>query len=111
MFAGWYQPGQGSSVNAWESFSVVDLIVAVVALAALSIAVVSLAGVSVSLPVAGSAVTSTLSIFAIVVLAWRLIDPPGSGLDRDIGIWVGLLLSLGIFAGGYIGMGEEPVPD
>jgi Na+/H+-translocating membrane pyrophosphatase len=111
MFADWYQPAAGPAVDAWESFSVVDVIVAVVALAAIVIAAVSLAGVSVSLPVAGSAVTSTLSVIAILFLAWRLIDPPGSGLDRDTGIWLGLLLSLGIFAGGYIGMGEEPVPD
>jgi hypothetical protein len=109
MFAGWYSPGTGSALNAWESFSIVDVVVALVALGAVVIAAVSLAGVSVSLPVAGSAVTSTLSLIAIVLLIWRLIDPPGSGLDRDAGIWLGVLLSVGIFAGGYIGMGEEPV--
>jgi hypothetical protein len=108
MFTGWYRTAAGPALDAWEAFSVVDVIVAVVALAAVVIAVVSLAGVSVSLPVAGSAATSALSVIAILFLAWRLIDPPGSGLERDAGIWLGLLLSLGVLAGGYIGMGEEP---
>jgi hypothetical protein len=108
MFAGWYQPTGGTALTAWESFTVIDWIIAVAALTALIVGVISIAGVSVSLPVAGSAITSLLGVIAFVLIVMRLIFPP-EDMDRELGAWLGLLWSAGILLGAYIGMEEEPV--
>jgi hypothetical protein len=108
MFASWYENANGGTLDAWEAFSFVDLIIFATGLTAVIVGAVSLAGISVSLPVAGSAVTSLLAVLAISVIAIRLFDPPQS-LERDMGAWLGLIWSIGIFAGAYLGMEEEPV--
>jgi hypothetical protein len=106
-FLPWYSAG-GQNATAWQAFSVVDLVMAAAAVAALSAAIVSLARLSVSYPVAGSAMTAGFGALALLLIAYRLINPPGSGdLDREIGSWLGLIAAAGITLGGYLGM-QEP---
>jgi hypothetical protein len=111
MFAGWYTVSGGDdpgfTVDAWQAFSFTDVILAVAALTALIVGAISLSGASVSLPVAGSAITTTLGIIAALLIAFRILNPPGD-LHRELGAWVGLAWAAGIVVGGYIGMGEEP---
>jgi hypothetical protein len=106
-FLPWYSAG-GENATAWQSFSVTDLVLAAAAIAALSVALVVIARLSVSYPVAGSAVSTGFGALALVLIVYRLIDPPGSGdVDREIGAWLGLLAAAGITVGGYLGM-QEP---
>jgi hypothetical protein len=42
-----------------------------------------------------------------VLIAIRLINPPGAGLDREFGAWLGLLFAAGITVGGYLGMQDQ----
>jgi hypothetical protein len=105
-FLPWYSAG-GEDATAWQAFSVVDLVLAAAALAGLSVGVVLLLRLSVSYPVAGSAVTTLFGGLALVLVAYRLIDPPGSDLDLDIGAWLGLLFAAGVAFGGYLGMQER----
>jgi hypothetical protein len=60
--------------------------------------------ISVSYPVAGSTVTALFGLIALVLVVWRLIDPPGAGLDRELGAWLGLICASGVTIGGYLGM-------
>lgn len=97
-----------TTVNAWESFDIIDLILFVAAAAGIAFAVTALMGVSVELPVAMSAIVTGLGAFAFLLVLYRLINPPGDGdVDREIGIYLGLLASAGIGIGGYLGMQEE----
>lgn len=106
-FLPWYSAG-GEDATAWQAFSVVDIVLAAAAVAALSVAIVVLARLSVSYPVAGSAVTALLGGIALICVVFRLIDPPGSGdVGREIGLWLGLLATAGVAWGGYLGM-QEP---
>jgi hypothetical protein len=106
-FLPWYSAG-GQNATAWQAFSVVDLVMAAAAVAALSAALVSLVRLSVSYPVAGSAMTAAFGALALLLIAYRLINPPGSGdLDREVGAWLGLIAAAGITLGGYLGM-QEP---
>jgi hypothetical protein len=105
-FLPWYS-FDGDDVTAWEAFSVIDLFIAAAALAALSVGVVVLFRLSVSYPVAGSTVTTLFGGLALVLVAYRLIDPPGSDLDLELGAWLGFLLAAGVTLGGYLGM-QEP---
>jgi hypothetical protein len=106
-FLPWYSAG-GENATAWQSFSVTDLVMAAAAIAAISVALVVIARLSVSYPVAGCAVSTGFGALALVLIVYRLIDPPGSGdVDREIGAWLGLLAAAGITVGGYLGM-QEP---
>lgn len=97
-----------TTVNAWESFDIIDLILFLAAAAGVAFAVTALMGVSVELPVAFSAIVTGIGALAFLLVLYRLINPPGEGdVDREIGIYLGLLASAGIAVGGYLGMQEE----
>ncbi len=102
------QSGLDSTANAWQSFDFIDLILLLAVIASVGFAVIDLSGASVSLPVAGSAVTAGIGAIAFLLVLYRLIDPPGGdGIGREIGVWLGLLATAGITYGGYEGMQEE----
>ena len=78
---------------------------------ALSVGICVLFRISVSYPVAGSSVAVGLGGVALVLIAYRLINPPGAGeLDREVGAWLGLVAAAGITWGGWLGMQERRWP-
>jgi hypothetical protein len=96
------------NVTAWQAFSITDLVMAAAGIVALSVGVVVLFRLSVSYPVAGSAVTTGIGALALVLIAYRIIDPPGNGdVEREIGAWLSLVAAAGITLGGYLGM-QDP---
>ncbi len=96
-----------TTVNAWESFDFTDLILLLAVLVSVGLAAMTLMGTSASLPVAGSALTCGVGALAFLFVLYRTIDPPAEGLEREIGLWLGLLATAGIAVGGYLGMQEE----
>lgn len=94
------------SLNAWESFSFIDLILLLTIIVAVGLAVASAMARTVALPVAASALTAGLGILSTLLVLYRIIDPPG-GLDREIFVFVGLLLAAAIAYGGWRSMQEE----
>jgi hypothetical protein len=58
--------------------------------------------------VALSSLAAGIGGLAFLLVLYRIINPPGEGdVDREIGIWLGLLATAGITAGGWLGMQEE----
>jgi hypothetical protein len=104
-FLPWYSAG-GENATAWQAFSVVDLFIAAAVAAGLSVGLCVVFRISVSYPVAGSTVAALFGAIALVLIIWRLIDPPGDGLNREVGAWLGLIASAGVTLGGYLGMQE-----
>jgi hypothetical protein len=108
-FLPWYSVG-GDNATAWQAFSVTDLVLLAAVIASLSVGVVVLTRLSVSYPVAGSAVTAGVGAVALIcVLYWLLNPPGGDGVEREIGVWLGLIATAGITLGGYLGI-QEPSP-
>jgi hypothetical protein len=107
-FLPFYSDGEANA-TAWQAFSVVDLVMGAAAIVGLSVGLVVLFRLSVSYPVAGSAVTTLLGGIALLLVAYRMVNPPGGGgeLDLRIGAWLGLLFAAGVTVGGYLGM-QEP---
>jgi hypothetical protein len=98
------------NVTAWQAFSVTDLAMAAAAIAAVSVGIVVLLRLSVSYPVAGSAVTTGFGALALLLVAYRIINPPGNGdVEREVGAWLSLIAAAGVTLGGYLGM-QEPRP-
>jgi hypothetical protein len=105
MFIPWFSANGGNS-TAWQAFSITDLLIFAAALAGLGVGIVALTGLSVSYPIAGSAIATGFGALAFACILIRLIDPPDD-VDREIGVWLGLFLAAGVVVGGYLGM-QEP---
>ena len=107
--------GIGPSIggNAWEVFSGIDIVLLIAALAGIALAVISATQSQVDMPVATSAITAGLGILAVVLVIYRIIDPPDGGLgdlvdvSRSIGVFLGLIAAAGVAYGGWTAMQEE----
>jgi hypothetical protein len=110
-FLPWYSVApEAGDFTAWQAFSVVDLFIAAAVVAALSVGICVLFRISVSYPVAGSAVTALFGAIALVLIAYRLVNPPKLGAwpgDVQFGAWLGLIAAAGVTLGGYLGL-QEP---
>ena len=109
-FLPWYSAG-GEDVTAWQAFSVTDIVLAAAAVAALSVAGCVLFRISVSYPVAGSSVATGFGAAAAVLVAIRIINPPGAGDPSvEFGAWLGLVSAAAVTVGGYLGMQPLKAP-
>jgi hypothetical protein len=95
-----------TTINAWESFDFIDLVLMLAVIVSVGLAAITLSGASVSLPVAGSALTAGIGALAFILVLYRVIDPVADA-DRENGLFLGLLATAGITYGGYEGMQEE----
>jgi multidrug transporter EmrE-like cation transporter len=100
------QLGGDTSESAWTAFDFIDLVLLLAAVAGVGLTVLAAAQSNVQLPVAASAITAGLGIFATLLVLYRVLDPP-SDLDRAYGLYLGLLASAGIAVGGWMAMQEE----
>jgi hypothetical protein len=106
-----------TNFNAWQSFGFIDIILFLTILAAIAMAVLSMLQRSVALPVTASVIVTGLAALSTLLLIIRIINPPGqdfgglSGVDvdleRNIGLFLGFLATLGILLGGFLSMREE----
>lgn len=102
----WYTAGS-VELTAWEAFDVLDVVLALTAACAVLIACVDWFRLSVSLPVAGSATTGLLTSLAILFVLYRVLNPPGDGLEREPALYAGLALLVAMLVGAIVGMFEE----
>jgi hypothetical protein len=96
----------GVGGNAWQVFDFIDLIMMLTIIVALGLAIMAANAQSHNLPVAGSALVAGLGILCVLLILFRIIDPPYE-LDRKIGVFLGLIAAGGIAYGGFLGMQEE----
>jgi hypothetical protein len=105
-------PTTEGSVTAWSAFDFIDIVLLLAVIAAVGLVVLSAAQASVNLPVAASAITAGLGIFATLLVLYRIIDPPDLGLEgldvtRKVGVFLGVVACAGIGIGGWLAMQEE----
>lgn len=100
--------------NAWEAFSWIDLFLMLTIVVAVAVAVIRLSDALVEPPVSLNAVAAVLGAVSVLLVLYRIIDPPidtgdlpGIDVGRAIGVYLGLLASAGIAYGGYRAMQEE----
>jgi hypothetical protein len=104
LFLPWY--GDPSS-TAWEAFTVLDVILALLALAAISVPIVTAGHRVPAVPLALESLTALFGLLGLVLVLFRVLNLPGEADGREVGLWLGLLATLGVFAGGMIGMRDE----
>ena len=119
MFLGWYSvAGRDDRLTAWGAFSVVDILLALVALLGIALALSQVVGRGPALPVALGVVTSTLALAGTLLLLYRILNQPGPNdmISVEAGAYLGLAASLGIFLGSWLSLSDErprpadPVP-
>jgi hypothetical protein len=103
-------PTEDTTDTAWQAFGWFGLAILIIAIGfGISFAVVTYTGASVSLPIALSSMTTGAGLLALVYVFFRILNPPGDGeVDREVGLFLGLLASAGIAFGGWLGMQDDP---
>jgi hypothetical protein len=96
--------GIETSINAWDSFDFIDLILLLTVVVAVGAAIVRATNTRVNFPL--STVVTLLGALSTLLVLYRIIDPPGS-LDRKIGVFLGLIAAALLTYGGYLAMQEE----
>jgi hypothetical protein len=104
LFAPWY--GNPSS-SAWEAFAILDVILALLALAALSVPVVTATHCVPALPLAIESLISLFGFVAVVLVLIRVLNLPGDLHGREWGLWLGLAAVLGIVVGALVALRDE----
>ncbi len=124
MFLDWYGAGgnatfQGQDIgfNAWQAFSITDLILALTAVSGIGLAVITATHRSPALAVAASVITATLGALATLLVFYRILNQPGPNefFDVKLGAFLGFLSVLAVAVGGFLSMRDEqwegaPVP-
>ncbi|MDP9189497.1 MAG: hypothetical protein M3O25_09640 [Actinomycetota bacterium] len=116
LFLNWYEfPGAGIggeigdaigldlrdrlNRTGWESFEFTDLLCALAAGVAVLRAAVALLGDDENPAIPGPLLAAGLGAAAVVLVAYRIANPPGVGFERELGVWLGLLGALTIIYG------------
>jgi carbon starvation protein CstA len=107
LFLGWY-----SGASAWQAFSVLDVVLALLALVPLALVVLQATRESPSLPVAFSVLTTLAGALATLLILYRILNQPGPN-DRvavELGAWIGLAAAAIAAVGGWRSLREEEIP-
>ena len=109
LFLPWYGAG-GADANAWESFAISDVVLALLALMAIALPVIAAMQRTASVSQGWTALTMLVAVPAVLIVLFRLIDLPGEGLGREPGVWLGVAATLAAFACNYRSMGDPSFP-
>lgn len=126
MFLHWYG-SSGSARTAWEAFSALDVLLAVVGLAAVGVAASAATQRAQAVPTALAAVLLPLAVVATGFVVYRAASPPHpsevvlggpratghvpSGVNsRDIGLWIGLVACAGIVGAAFAVIRDQSFP-
>jgi hypothetical protein len=107
MFLHWY-----SGASAWQAFSVLDMVLALLLLAPLGLVVLQATRTSPSLPVAFSVLTVVTGALATLLILYRILNQPGPNdvVDVELGAWVGLAAAVVTTGGGWRSLRTEAIP-
>jgi hypothetical protein len=107
LFLPWYGAGEGGEASGWEALAAIDIVLALVAAFGVSLLVITASQRVPAVPIALSAVVTSAGLIGLVLALIRLASVP-DGLDgREPGVWLGLLGTIGIVAGGWLAMRDE----
>jgi hypothetical protein len=106
-------PGEG--FDAWDALDVIPIFLMIAIVAALGVALIRLTDADLEPPISLNAIVSALGALAVLLILYRIVDPPGGGslggvsvdTTLEFGIFLGLLAAAGIAYGGYSAMREE----
>lgn len=93
LFLPWYSLG-GRHVTGWQAFTVIDVILALFALAAIALPIVTAVQRTAAVPQAMASSIVWLLLAAAVLAVIRLLDAPASNMSRDAGVWIAAISAI-----------------
>jgi len=106
MFLPWFEFSSGN-LDAWKAFDVIEVPLALAALAGLALFWLTLTRSSPAIPVAAGVWCTLLGLIATLCVAFRLVDHPAGAFDRCAGVWLGLAGALLVLVGAWLGINDE----
>ncbi len=105
----------GSAGSAWDRLDVIPLFLMLAIVVALAVAVIRLTDADLELRISLNSIVAALGAFAVLLILYRIVFPPGFdsfggvGVDTTLklGIFLGLVAAAGIAYGGYSAMRDE----
>jgi hypothetical protein len=91
-------------MSGWKAFEITDVVCSAAAAVAVVRAFVAVLGESDNPSIPGSMLTAVLGGAALALVLYRTFNPPYVGLDRELGLWIGLFAAGGIVYGSYIAL-------
>ncbi len=112
-FLPWYGPaGTDTTVNAWEAFSVTDVVIAVAALMGIAYFIVTATQRTAAVGQTMSGLLLLVAGIAMLFTLFRLVNLPGEhGVTREIGVWLGALASVGLSVSTWRALLDETFPE
>jgi hypothetical protein len=111
LFLPWYgAEGTEATASAWQAFSVLDFVLALAALLAIALVVVTAMQRTAAVPQTVSAFVVWMGVVAVIVALIRVLNTPDGASSREIGVWIGLLGSAGVFLAGWNSMRDKRFP-
>ena len=107
LFAPWYGSDDLPDASAFESLAVLDLILALIAAAAVALLLITAVQRMPAFPLAFNVFVSLLGLLGVVLVLIRVLDLPDGADAREWGLWLGLAGALGIAAGSLIALRDE----
>lgn len=106
LFLPWFEFGSGK-LDAWSAFTVLDVVLAVTAVAGIGLFWVTLTRSTPAIPVAAGVWTTLLGLISTLWVGLRVVDHPAGTFDTCVGLWLGLAGALLVFVGAWIGVNDE----
>jgi hypothetical protein len=106
----------GAGGSAWDALDAIPILLMLAIVAAIGVAVIRLTDADLEPPVSPNAIVAALGGLAVLLILYRIVDPPGGGggfegvevdITLKLGIFLGLIAAGGIAYGGYSAMREE----
>jgi hypothetical protein len=106
LFLPWYGAG-AEDASGWEALAAVDVALALVAASGVSLLLITASQRVPAVPVALSAMATLVGLIGLVLVLIRMGNLPDGFDGRELGVWLGLLATLGIVAGAALSMRDE----
>jgi hypothetical protein len=101
LFVPWF-----GEADAWQALTFLDLLLALVGSAGVAVPVISASNAKTDAPITATTLTTLGGIVAILLVLFRLLDPPGEA-SREAGAYIGLAATLGLAVAAWRAMSDE----
>jgi hypothetical protein len=107
LFLDWY-----SGLSAWQALSVLDVVLALIALVPFGLVANQATRDRPSLPIFFSVLSTVVGLLAVLLILYRIVNQPGpnDAVDVHVGAWAGFAAAAVLIAGGWWSMRDESMP-
>ncbi|MEA2429562.1 MAG: hypothetical protein QOF65_2467 [Thermoleophilaceae bacterium] len=110
LFLDWYSADGGATANAWDSFSVTDVVLAIAALMGIALAASAATQRSPAVPQTISSLTAPIALVAAILVVVHALSLPDGASGREFGLYLGVAGAFGVLIGVWRSMGDQSFP-